>query len=80
LRSRCDPEDGAGKASELALRVTIGATTTPVPLRPTVWGEPVALSAMFSEANKFPPALGLKVTEMLQVALAATVVQVVVSE
>ena len=43
----------------------------PVPERATVCGDPVALSAMFSVAARVPVAAGLKVTEIVQEALAA---------
>jgi hypothetical protein len=51
------------------LKVTAGAV--PVPERPTVWGLPVALSVMATLAVRLPVAEGLKVTLMLQLALAA---------
>lgn len=43
----------------------------PVPERPTCWGEPVALSAMFRVATRVNLAVGLKPTETVQLALAA---------
>lgn len=52
-------------------RLTTG-TPTPVPLIATVCGEPVTLSAMLIEAGSAPTAVGLKVTEMVQEALAAS--------
>lgn len=52
----------------------------PVPDKATVCGDPVALSAMLTEAVRAPVAVGLKVTEIVQLAAAAMVaVQVVVS-
>src|SRR5512146_843544 len=45
---------------------------TPVPVRLTVWGLPVALSAMLTEAVRVPVAVGVKVTLMGQLAPAAT--------
>jgi len=44
----------------------------PVPTRLTVWGLPVALSVMVNEAVRVPLAVGLKVTLMAQLPLAAT--------
>jgi hypothetical protein len=53
-----------------AERVTCGAT--PVPAKFKTWGEPAALSAMATEADRLPVAEGVKVTEMIQLAPAAT--------
>ena len=50
---------------------TCGAPT-PVPLREAEWGEPVALSETVREAVLAPTAEGEKVTEMEQLAPAAT--------
>ena len=50
----------------------------PVPVRATFCGEPVALSATSRVAVKVPVAAGLKLTEMVQVAPAASVVPQVV--
>ena len=58
------------KVSVAGLRVTAGFT--PVPLRPTVCGVPVALSATLTVAVNVPVVAGLKVTVMVQLALAAT--------
>ena len=44
----------------------------PVPERLTVWGLPLALSVMLSEAVRLPLAVGLKVTLTVQLAPAAT--------
>ena len=44
----------------------------PVPLRLTVCGLPLALSAIFSEAPRLPLAEGVKVTLMVQLPAAAT--------
>jgi hypothetical protein len=55
------------------LRVTAGVGVVPVPERATDWGLPVALSATERLALRLPPAVGLKVTLMLQLALAARV-------
>ena len=54
----------------VAARKPFGAYL-PVPERATVCGEPVALSAMSSVAARAPVAAGLKVTEIVQEALAA---------
>ena len=48
------------------------ALLVPVPERLTVWGLPLALSAMLSVAVRVPLAEGLKVTLRVQLALAAT--------
>ena len=50
--------------------MTWGAT--PVPAKLTVCGEPVALSATLTEAERAPTNAGVKVTETLQLAPAAT--------
>ena len=64
------------KASEAGDRLT----WVPVPFSDTACGEPLALSATSSAAVSAPVAAGLKVTEIVQLALAANVVpQVVVS-
>jgi hypothetical protein len=49
---------------------TIGAR--PVPVRATVCGEPVALSATFKLAVKLPAAAGVNVTEIVQLEPAAS--------
>ena len=49
--------------------MTCGAT--PVPVTVTLCGEPAALSAMATEADRLPAAEGLKVTETVQLAAAA---------
>ena len=48
--------------------------TVPEPLSVTFWGEPVALSAMAKAAERAPEALGVKVTVMAHIPLAATLV------
>jgi hypothetical protein len=54
-------------AREVALRLTTGTTgVTPVPVRATVWGEPVALSAIDTDAERAPAADGLNVTLTVQ--------------
>ena len=40
----------------------------PVPLRATVWGLGTTLSAMLTAPVRVPPAVGLKVTEIVQLA------------
>ena len=52
-------------------RVTTGVA--PVPVIETVWGLPVALSAMVTLADLAPSALGVKMTLMEQLAAAANV-------
>jgi hypothetical protein len=46
--------------------VTCGAT--PVPVTVTLWGEPAALSAMATEADRAPASAGVKATEIVQLA------------
>jgi hypothetical protein len=55
-----DPEGGANEKS------------CPVPLSATLWGLPAALSEMLNVPVLVPPAVGLKVTEMEQLAPALT--------
>ena len=63
----------AEKVSEVGERETAGAAAVvPVPLSATVCGEPVALSATESVAAKLAAEAGVKVTEMEQVAFAAS--------
>jgi hypothetical protein len=45
----------------------------PVPLNATIWGEPVALSAMVIEPVRLPAAVGVNVTEIVQLAPIAKV-------
>jgi hypothetical protein len=68
----------AGKAIDVGLSVIAGtAVAVPVPVRATVCGDPVALSAIESEADRAPAAAGLNSTETVQLAAAANeVVQV----
>jgi hypothetical protein len=51
-------------------KLTVAAV--PVPERLTVWGLPLALSAMLSVAARAPLAEGVKVTLIVQLAPAAT--------
>ena len=62
-------------------KVGVAATAVPVPVNATVCGDPVALSAMLTEAFSVPPTDGLKLTVMVQLAPAATLAaQVLASE
>ena len=64
------------KAIEVGKRVT-ASVDVPVPVKVTVCGEPVALSATDREAVNAPAAAGLNSTDTVQVAVAASdVVQV----
>ena len=70
-----------GKVSEVGEMLTTGASATPMPVRETVCGEPVMLSAMLTAAVSVPAAAGLKVTVIAQLApIARPVPQVLVSE
>ena len=51
-------------------KLTLDAT--PVPVRATVWGLPVALSVMVIVPGWLPVAVGVKVTVMVQLAAGAT--------
>src|SRR5262245_21022195 len=53
--------------------VTAGAGATPVPLSPTVCGLPAALDEMLTVAVRAPAAVGVNVTEIVQLAPAASV-------
>src|SRR5262245_40520180 len=53
--------------------VTAGAGATPVPLSPTVCGLPAALDEMLTLAVRAPAAVGVNVTEIVQLAPAASV-------
>jgi hypothetical protein len=59
------------KAKLVGERLTAAAVLVPVPERLTVWGLPGALSAMLSVAVRAPLAEGVKVTLIVQLALAA---------
>src|SRR5947199_81298 len=48
------------------------ATAVPVPLNPAACGDPVALSVMLTAALRAPAAVGVKVTEIVQLPPAAT--------
>jgi len=58
--------------------VAVGGAAAPVPVNVTFCGEPAALSAMLRVPVSVPVAVGLKLTEMVQVAAAARVVPHVV--
>jgi hypothetical protein len=47
------------------------ATEDPVPVKATLWGEPLALSVMVRAPVRLPAAVGVKVTEIAQFASAA---------
>jgi hypothetical protein len=65
-----------GNVRVVGVKATVGGGT--VPVRVTDCGDPAALSATFNVAVRVPPASGLKLIEMVQVAPAATVVPQVV--
>src|SRR5579859_7859531 len=73
-----EPTVVAAKLSEVGVSVTAGAV--PVPVRATDCGDPVALSAIESDAPNAPAAAGLNSTETVQVAAAASVVPQVVAD
>ena len=56
----------------LAGEKLIPGAVVPVPVRATVCGLPVALSVTVIAPVRAPAAVGVKITEMLQVAAAAT--------
>ena len=47
------------------------ATEDPVPVKATLWGEPLALSVMVRAPVRLPAAVGVKMTEIVQFAAAA---------
>jgi hypothetical protein len=61
-----------GKVKEIGERLAVAAAAAPVPVRLTVWGVLDALSLIVSVPVRLPAAVGLKVTLMVQVPLAAT--------
>ena len=66
------PTVSVPNARDVALSEATGVPVfTPVPVRATDWGEPVALSVNVSLAVRAAAAAGLKVTETLQLAAAA---------
>ena len=58
------------KLTLVALRLTLGAV--PVPLKPTTWGLPLALSLSVRLPERLPVAVGVNVTLITQLPLAAT--------
>ena len=62
------------KARLAGERLTTGAVLVPVPERLTVWGLPAALSEMLRVPLRVPVAVGVKVTLIVQLAPAATLV------
>ena len=58
------------KLTLVVLRLTLGAV--PVPLNPTSWGLPLALSVRVRLPERLPVAVGVKVTLITQLLLAAT--------
>ena len=73
-----EPTTVDANAREVGVRVTAGAV--PVPVRVTACGDPVALSAIESDAFNAPAAAGLNSTETVQEAAAASVVPQVVAD
>ena len=70
-----------GKAIDAGVSVTVGvADAVPVPVRATVCGVPVALSATERLAVRAPVAAGLNSTETVQLAAAASEVPQVVAD
>lgn len=67
-----EPVFCAAKVRVLVDRVTAGAEAVPVPLRVTVCGEPVAVSEIVSVPVRAPIAVGVNLTEIAQLAPAAT--------
>src|SRR5438105_148911 len=49
----------------------VSRAATPVPVKLTMWGEPVALSVMVTEPDRLPAADGLKMTETVQIGRAS---------
>ena len=68
------PRDWLEKARLAGERLTTGAVLVPVPERLTVWVLPLALSAMLRVPLRVPVAVGVKVTLIVQLAPAATLV------
>jgi hypothetical protein len=58
------------KLTLAVLRLTLGAV--PVPLKPTTWGLPLALSVSVRLPERLPVAVGVNVTLITQLPLAAT--------
>jgi hypothetical protein len=68
----------AANASTVGVNTACGVTAMPVPDNVAVCGEPAALSATSSTAERLPAAAGLKMTAKLQLAPAARVAPQVV--
>jgi hypothetical protein len=68
-----EPIGRAPKSRLEGLRLTPGAAAAPVPLRPRLCGLPVASSAIETDADREPDAPGVNVTEIVHVALTASV-------
>src|SRR5271170_5041705 len=66
-----EPSAVDAKVSVVGERETVSVST--VPVRATVWGEPVALSSIVRFAFSVPVVVGLKVIDTVQVAAAARV-------
>ena len=64
--------DWLPKARLVGERLTRADVAVPVPERPTVCGLPLALSVMLTQAVRLPPAEGVNVTLIVQLAPAAT--------
>ncbi len=75
-----DPTVVEAKVRVVGVSVTAGAAAALVPVRATVCGEPVPLSAIERDAVRVPAAAGLNSTETVQVAAAASVVVQVFAE
>src|SRR5450755_564007 len=69
LAALVTPTNTLPNASDVGEKVTAGAS--PVPVRATVWGLPVALSVTETVPDLAPAAAGVNVTLMVQVAAAA---------
>jgi hypothetical protein len=70
-----DPTVTLPKDALVGVSAAWGAVAlAPVPLNEAVWGEPAASSATVTAALKLPAAVGAKVTEMVQLDPAASVV------
>jgi hypothetical protein len=61
------------KLSDEGVREMAGEPVA-VPVRATIWGEPMPLSEMLTVAVRIPAVVGLKVTRIVQLPPAATVV------
>ena len=66
--TRCAPNERLD-----GLSVTVGAGFAPVPVRPSDCGLSAALSFTWTEATRVPAPVGVKATEIAQVALTVRV-------